>query len=87
MAGDLAPGPDAGHAGPVSAVGEIAVAGLVAGTPAGQCPNRLDLDQAPVVRSGGRVDLLQQSGADAAAPVPRMHDQLQVDRAQVFRLG
>jgi hypothetical protein len=87
MVGDLAPGPDAGHAGLVSAVGEVAVAGFVAGNAAGQCPNRLDLDQAPVVPSGGRVDLLQQPGADAAAPVLRVHDQLQVDHTQVLRLG
>jgi hypothetical protein len=40
-----------------------------------------------VVPSGGRVDLLQQTGADAAAPVLRVHDQLQVDHARVLHLG
>jgi hypothetical protein len=39
MIGDLAPGPDVGHAGLMCAVGEVAVTGLVAGHAAGQCPD------------------------------------------------
>lgn len=83
---DLAAGSDAGSARPVTAVGEVAVSGLVPGNAAGQRANRLDLDQAPLVLSGDRVDLLQQPGADPATPVLRVHDQVQVHQAPVLRL-